>query len=82
MHGPDELEIDEKGCKLRIINKNLKLKLNKLKNCVTPKNKESTTALLIKNSLPKNLLDEIETKMEYYKNEIKKTGLQNNVFYY
>ena len=76
MHGPDELEVEEKGCKYRIINKNLKLKLNQLKNCVTPKNKESTTALLIKNSLPKNLLDEIETKMEYYKNEIKKTGLQ------
>ena len=64
LHGPDELEIDEKGCKMKIINKNLKLKLNCLKNSVVPKTVGSKTTLLVKYNLPANLKKQMETKMD------------------
>ena len=56
-YGPDELDITEQGCKIRLINKNLKLTILKQMNRVTI---GSQTTGLIKYNLPNDLLDKMQ----------------------
>ena len=55
--GPDELEIEEKKCKIQLINKNLKLIMLKHFNRVSIKSK---TTKMLKYDLPENLKDKIQ----------------------
>ena len=68
MDSPDEMEMDEQGCKLKIINKNLKLKMLLNKNTC----KSGTT--LVKFNLPENLKIQMQTVIQ---ENLSKTMLQN-----
>ena len=60
--GPDELEIEEKGCKFKIINKKLKL-AGFVKNSVKPETISGKTAL-VKYKITKELSDQLLTKIQ------------------
>ena len=62
-NGPDELDIVEQGCSMKIINKNLKLIIAKHKNRVTVK---SNITKFFKNELP----EELTMKIQYEAQEI------------
>ena len=66
MDGPDELEVEEQGCKMKIINKNLKLNLRLAQNKVVIDNQFKSF------EIPNDLKAEMQTKvLEIYK----KTGI-------
>ena len=65
--GPDELQFQEQECKIKIINKNLKLKKNKLiRNSIKPNTTYSNTTLLkVKYfQIPGNLKESLRTNIE------------------
>ena len=62
-NGPDELDIVEQGCSMKIINKNLKLIIAKHKNRVTVK---SDITKFFKGELP----EELQIKVQYQAQEI------------
>ena len=68
MDSPDEMEMDEQGCKLKVINKNLKLKMLLNKNTC----KSGTT--LVKFNLPENLKIQMQTVIQ---ENLSKTMQQN-----
>ena len=73
MDGPDELEMDEKGCKIKIINKNLKLKQSRfVQNTTKIKTITSKNTLIgFKYGITKQLKEQVMTKIQ---NDLKKTS--------
>ena len=62
-NGPDELDITEKGCQLKLINKNLKLIIKSQRNRI---DNQSDTTKFFKYNLPQDLKNE----MQYHAQEI------------